>query len=962
MASTTHTSSKRLSRLDTRESVHNGSLHPPSKKSKFTESSSKQRLEEVNSKEHIHDPLFWGPYLAERQWGTVREDYSPDGNCWDYLSHYDATKQAYHWGEDGLLGASDKFGMLCASLALWNKKDPILKERLFGLTGREGNHGEDVKELYYYLDNTPQHTYMQALYRYPHTEFPYEALINHGRSFSEPEFEIMDTGIFDSSYWDINIEYAKPAAHTLICRITVTNQSKDQAKLDVIPQFSFRNTWSKPGPNKIDNPPLFQLVSGDGVDAIYDMGIFRINFNYGTHVTLNKLLFTENNSEKNDFERIESDTDTSRSHSASTDTYMSDRLEDKRHVKDAFHKFIIYDDTSAVNAKQNGTKCCAWMTLDLPSKSKTCVYWQIFPADCVGERSIMRLDEVFTFQKAKANDFYQKVIPKNATHEEVNICRQAVAGLLWSKQLYIYNMELKNKELRTHHLANYFRTAHGKKKLGWNHLSCHDILLVPDKWEFPWFASWDLAFHSVQFARIDMPFAKEQILLLLSDRYMHPNGQIPGCEFDFGDPNPPIIVWAVWKMFTMEGKKDIPYLKTCFNRLIFSFQWWHKMDPTNSYLFGHGFMGLDNISLVDRTTLPHGMTSLKQADCTGWMGMFSLTMLQIAVELCKHDNSYTDMAIKFLKQFLHIAKSINRDVTEGGLWDEEDKFFYDVVHFQEPHSTPIRLRSWTGIIPALACCAVDLKFCPLVKTFLLKCDKGFSPFVCKLSENEFFLTLVSYTKLKLILKTVFSEDEFLSPYGIRSLSKAYQDNPLIFDIAETPVTVTYLPGESNTDMFGGNSNWRGPVWLPMNFMLIECLEKYADLDKVFTVPLSIHYPSGANTKSTFFTIAQDLCRRLLKIFLPDSQGARPAHGDVQKYVVDQDWKPLVLFYEYYHAETGRGCGASHQTGWSALVLELVYKLHNMQQPPTETFTHDLFPKPPQQNLFRHQPHQSCLFH
>ncbi|XP_059144592.1 uncharacterized protein LOC131931782 [Physella acuta] len=943
-----------------RGEVNDNQSGVPSKKGRFADIFSKRidHKEDVTWKEHINDPLFWGPYLAERQWGTVREDYSHDGSCWDYLTHYDATRQAYHWGEDGLLGVSDKFGMLCASLALWNHKDPILKERLFGLTGKEGNHGEDVKELYYYLDNTPRHTYMQALYRYPQDEFPYQTLINHGRTYFDPEYEVLDTGIFDHTYWDVNIEYAKPASHTLICRITITNQSTESAKLDVIPQFLFRNTWSKPGPNKCDNPPLFQLVSGDGVDAIYDMGIFRINFNYGQNVTFNKLLFTENNSERNDFERVESDTDTSRSLSTSTDTNI-ERIEDKRHVKDAFHRYIIHEETSSVNCKQNGTKCCAWMTADVPGKSKTCVYWQIFPADCVGERSIMKLDEVFTFQKVKATEFYQKVIPREATLEEANICKQAVAGLLWSKQLYIYNMEVKNKELRNRFLTTYFRTSQGKKKTGWNHLTCHDILLVPDKWEFPWFAAWDLAFHCVQFARIDMPFAKEQLLLLLSDRYMHPNGQIPGCEFDLGDPNPPIIGWAVWKMYTMEGKKDLPYLKTCFNRLIFSFQWWHKMDPTNSYLYGHGFMGMDNISLVDRSSLPPGMTGMKQADTTGWMGLFSLTMLQIALELCKHDNSYTDMAIKFLKHFLHIARAINRSFSEGGLWDEEDKFFYDVVHYQDPHNTPIRLRSWTGIVPLLACCSVDLKLCPLVKTFLLRCDKGFSPFVCKLGENEFFLTLVSYTKLKMMLKIVFSEQEFLSPFGIRSLSKAYENNPLIFDIGDIPTSVSYLPGESDTNMFGGNSNWRGPVWLPMNYLFIECLEKYGDLDRVFTIPLSIQYPTGATSKSTFLTISRDLCKRLVSIFLPDAHGERPVHGSYERYGKDPDWKSLVLFYEYIHADTGRGCGASHQTGWSALVIEFIYKLHNMAHPATETLLHDLFPKP-QATVHHRNQHQSHL--
>ncbi|KAK3798331.1 hypothetical protein RRG08_063346 [Elysia crispata] len=910
------------------------------KKGKFTDSKKeKTDKEDLSLKEHINDPLFWGPYLAERQWGTIREDYSADGSCWHFMTHADAVKQAYLWGEDGLLGISDKFGLLCGSLALWNKKDSILKERLFGLNGVEGNHGEDVKELYYYLDNTPKHTYMKALYKYPQAEFPYEALINHNRTTAEPELEILETGVFDKDYWDVQVEYAKPVAHTIVCRITVMNQSDHEASLDIIPQFYFRNTWSKPGPDVPATVPLFQGVAKDGIDAIYELGIFRINFSHSKEVTLNSLLFTNNNSVTDTmaiFTSLEEDNSARQSEpifvhrqsgSARTSMMTTSSLGGDLYKKDAFHRYIIENKKSAVKRDNSGTKCCAWMSVQLPAKGKTCVYWQMFPADSVGESTIRKLDQLVEKQRFKADAFYHELVPAKASPQEAIVCRQAIAGLLWSKQLYLYNMEQKNKELKQMYGKEYFKSRFGHKRLGWNHLHCHDILLMPDKWEFPWFAAWDLAFHCVSVAHVDMALAKEQLLLLLSDRYMHQNGQIPGCEFDLGDTNPPIIVWAVWKIFNMEGKKDIPFLKTCFNRLIFSLQWWNKMDPTGMFLYGHGFMGLDNISLFDRSELPTGVHSLKQADCTGWMGVFTLTMLKIAIELCNNDISYTDMAIKFLRHFLFIARAINHNCSDGGLWDEVDKFFYDVAFYHEPHSTPLRIRSWSGIIPLLACCSVDLHHCPLVKTFLLKCDRHFSPFVCKLAENEFFLTLVSYTKLKLMLKTVFSEEEFLSPFGIRSMSKYYEEHPYTFEVNGTTISMDYLPGESDSKLFGGNSNWRGPIWLCMNYLFVECLEKYSDLDRVFTLPLCIHYPTKSATKMTFLSIAHDLCKRIVSIFLPGKNGARPIHGTQERYT-DTDWQKLLLFYEYIHADTGRGCGASHQTGWTALIFEFVEKLRN----------------------------------
>ncbi|GFR86789.1 glucosidase, partial [Elysia marginata] len=719
-----------------------------------------------------------------------------------------------------------------------------------------GNHGEDVKELYYYLDNTPKHNYMKALYKYPQAEFPYNALINHNRTTADPELEILETGVFEKDYWDVQVEYAKPVAHTIVCRITVMNQSDQEASLDIIPQFYFRNTWSKPGPDTPATVPLFQGVAKDGIDAVYELGIFRINFSHNKEVTLNSLLFTNNNSVTDTMAMLLSPDDHN-SLRPSIQSGFHSMIQSGRsslitpnpthggdlYKKDAFHRYIVENNKAVVKRDNSGTKCCAWLSVRLPGKGKTCVYWQMFPADSVGESSVRKLDQLVEKQRLKADNFYHELIPARATPQEAIVCRQAIAGLLWSKQLYLYNMEQKNKELRQMYGKEYFKSKFGHKRLGWNHLNCHDILLMPDKWEFPWFAAWDLAFHCVSAAHVDMALAKEQLLLLLSDRYMHQNGQIPGCEFDLGDPNPPIIVWAVWKIFDMDGKKDLPFLKTCFNRLIFSLQWWNKMDPTGMFLYGHGFMGLDNISLFDRSELPSGVHSLKQADCTGWMGLVTLTMLKIAIELCNNDISYTDMAIKFLRHFLFIARAINRTCSEGGLWDEVDKFFYDVAYYHEPHSTPVRIRSWSGIIPLLACCSVDLQHCPLVKSFLLKCDRHFSPFVCKLGEDEFFLTLVSYTKMKLMLKTIFSEDEFLSPYGIRSMSKYYEENPYSFEVNGTPISISYLPGESDSNLFGGNSNWRGPIWLCMNYLFVECMEKYSDLDRVFTVPLSIHYPT-----------------------------------------------------------------------------------------------------------------------
>lgn len=870
------------------------------------------------------DPLFWGPYLAERQWGTVREDYSFDCFNWDYLSHWEAINHAYSWGEDGLLGISDKYGMLCASLALWNYKDPVLKERLFGLNGIEGNHGEDVKELYYYLDNTPMHSYMRASYKYPHAEFPYYKIINHGLSVMDREQEIIETGVFDSGdFWDVEIEYAKPENSSIICCITVYNHSQQFAKLDVIPQFCFRNTWSQQVSNHSESRPVFQACGEKELDAIYNAGIFRINFHHGKNVKLNSLLFTNNNSVHQKHVPIHIIHESSRRKSSSSKEYHS------HGKKDAFHRYIIKGDKDAVNSDNTGTKCCAWMTVLLEGKSQTSVYWQIYPADGVGEPTIQKLQHIIQKKKKEAEAFYDKIIPKTVSPEESNVCRQAIAGLLWSKQYYHYNMDMKTKDLYNIY-PNYgdiLRTVAGKKSIHWKNLNCHDILLVPDKWEFPWFAAWDLAFQCVQYCRLDMQFAKDQILLLLSDRYMHTNGQIPGCEFDLSDPNPPLTAWAVWSIYNKDNKQDKSFLKTAFNRLIFCFQWWSKMDPNCSNLYGNGFMGMDNISVFDRSKLPSDAAFLKQADCTGWMGNFCLMMLQISLELCSRDRSYTDMCLKFFKQFLSIAKAINQNTDEGGLWNEEDRFFYDVLHYHNTDSTEIRVRSWTGIVPLLACTSINLKDCPVLKTFLLKCDQSFTPFVCKLGDDEFFMTLVSYTKLKYMLNTIFSEDEFLSSFGIRSLSRVYKDQPYNFYVDGSLETLTYLPGESNSKLFGGNSNWRGPIWLCMNYLFVECLEKYSDLDKVFTLPLSIKYPTGAQSRSTFLEIAHDISKRIVNIFLPNKWGSRPVHGNEEIYADDPSFESLVLFYEYFDAETGRGCGASHQTGWTSVVLEFIEKLH-----------------------------------
>ncbi|KAL5017253.1 hypothetical protein ScPMuIL_006842 [Solemya velum] len=850
------------------------------------------------------NPKFWGPYLPERQWATVREDNSLDGSCWEDFTHNDATKRVYRWGEDGLLGVCDIGANLCASPAFWNGVDPILKERLFGLTGPQGCHGEDVKELYYYLENTTDHTYMKALYKYPQSLFPYQQLIEeNNKPYKGSEYEILDTGVFDKGYWDIFVEYAKDTPGSLLCRYTVHNRSQKETKLVLLPQFSFRNTWAWTSSDK--PKPDFRQVSDRCIEASFEKGVFILEF-YKDGAMPKELIFTEN----------------------------ANKTNSSAYVKDGFHQYIVRgDETSVCKSERSsnynlihGTKCAAVYELVVPPSEKKQVKWTLYPAsgDSIKHLTNKQFEEIFMWRLSKTNQLYDSLLPVITMEEEKKLIRQAYAGLLWSKQFYCYSVDLWIKDKLQNELFEQVqsctRTLEKEpiiRNVGWEHMRCQDIISMPDKWEFPWFATWDLAFHMLPFVRIDPQFAMEQILLLLSDRYMHPSGQLPAYEFDFGDVNPPVHAWACLKVFHVT--KCLPFLKKCFHRLLINFTWWMNTKQTSKRnLFTGGFLGMDNISVLDRSNVPEGM-QLYQADATGWMAFYCLCMLEISVELVqKGDNVYEDMALRFFNQFISIVTTLNDSVKNGGLWHDHDKFYYDVIDIGRK-STPIRVQSMVGLVPLFA--TTHLHF---------ESNAGLDNLISKLKEeaennSEYILNCedgialvaVPREKQKHLFTHVFDEAEFLSPYGIRSLSKIYKEKPYIFTLDGEKKVLKYAPGESDSRLFGGNSNWRGPVWMCMNYLLTESLEIYH----------KIHNPEYTMTHGSLAETAKEISRRIVSIFKTGEQGYRPVHGNLENYKSDAHWKDLILFYEYFHGHSGKGCGASHQTGWTSLIIEFIHNLN-----------------------------------
>jgi len=847
---------------------------------------------------------LWGPFLSERQWGTVREDYSADGDCWRSFPHDHARSRAYRWGEDGLLGVTDRECRLCFALALWNGRDPILKERLFGLTNPEGNHGEDVKELYYYLDATPTASYLKALYKYPLAEFPYAELVrrNAERGFDDPEFEITDTGIFDGGHADVVAEYAKAGPTDVLVRVTLTNHSPHPATLHVLPTLWFRNTWSWGGGYEAEwgKPELWQ--DGDGVMAEHPtLGRYRLDAD-GPQ----QWVFTEN------------ETNFGRLFGSSNPTPF---------VKDAFHDWLIGGRGDAVNPDRRGTKAAAVYKLDLlPGQSAT-IRLRLRSAELSGPVFGTGFNTTFVARIAEADDFYNRLVP-NVSNTERPVFRQASAGLVWSQQFFYYHVG----DWVAGDPAQPAPPAHRTHpNQDWPHLFARDILSMPDKWEFPWFAVWDTAFHMIPHGDLDPAFAKDQLLRFLRDWYQHPNGQIPAYEFNFADVNPPVHAWACRRVYERDGRRDKVFLKRAFHKLALNFTWWvNRKDQTGRHLFAGGFLGLDNIGVFDRShALPTG-GHLEQADGTAWMAFFCAEMLVIALELAKDDPAYEDMASKFLEHYFSIAQAINT-LDGTGLWDEADGFYYDHLHLGG-RMVPLKVRSMVGLIPLFAVELISREALEKLPDFRrrlgwfvrhrpdvpghLELPGPDDP----LGRPNYLLSLPSRQRLERLLRYVFDEGEFLSPFGIRSLSRVHADHPYVFRAGNADHTVGYVPGEADSGLFGGNSNWRGPVWFPVNFLLIEALRRYGEY---YRDDFRVECPTGSGRWRTLTEAADEVAARLVRLFTPDETGRRPCHGDAARYADDPRWRDLILFYEYYHGDSGRGCGASHQTGWSALAATLI---------------------------------------
>ncbi len=860
----------------------------------------------------------WGPYLSERQWGTVREDYSADGNAWDYFPHDHARSRAYRWGEDGLLGICDDQGQMCFALALWNEADPILKERLFGLTNAEGNHGEDVKEYYFFLDNTPTHSYMKALYKYPQRAFPYEDLVetNHNRSREEPEYELIDTGVFaESRYFDVTMEYAKVDPLDIIIRITVTNHGPEAAPLHLLPTLWFRNTWvwgyddRKPMLNAVTNEPVQPGTEQDAriIHAQhYDLGDYWLACQ-----GMPELLFTENESNAERLWGVKNPTP---------------------FVKDGIHEMVVRGAQGKVNSQGVGTKTAAHYTWHIESGATQTLLLRLSANR--QETPFAHAGELFDIRMKEADAFYN-ALSDAQSDDTPAVQRQAFAGLLWSKQFYIYDVE---KWLHGDP-AEPTPPPQRKRNTGWRHLISADIIIMPDTWEYPWFAAWDLAFHCVTMGLIDMDFAKKQILLLLHEWYMHPNGQLPAYEWAFSDVNPPVHAWSAWHLYkrdkTTTGKGDIEFLESVFHRLLINFTWWvNRKDAEDNNIFEGGFLGLDNIGAFDRNMpLPDSMV-LEQTDGTAWMGLYCLTMLRMAMELATVNHVYVDMATKFFEHFMYIADAINGTVAgDSGLWNEEDQFFYDRISIPDGSKLPLKLRTLVGFIPLLAVETFErelLDALPEIKDRLqwFVENRPYLPHLVSTwqdvkgqqGQSLYLLALVRGSRLKSVLKWLLDPQEFLSDYGIRSLSKHYAEQPCELRTQYGDFIVKYDPAESSTGAFGGNSNWRGPVWFPINYLLVEALEKY---HQFYGDELQVEDPTGSGTNLNLEQVAIELSRRLTNIFLRDEQGHRPVFGANSTFQNDPYWRDCIPFYEYYHGDNGRGVGASHQTGWTALVANLL---------------------------------------
>jgi len=854
----------------------------------------------------------WGPYVSERAWGTVREDYSAEGTPWEYFPHDHARSRAYRWSEDGIAGICDRHQLLCFAISLWNGHDPILKERLFGLTNSEGKHGEDVKEYYFYLDSTPTHSYMKYLYKYPQAAFPYDQLIqgNRLRSHKEPEYELLDTGVFDQDrYFDVFVEYAKAAADDILIRVTVNNRGNQAATLDLLPTIWFRNTWSwgldVRRPQLQADPPL--------PDA---KAIHLSHFDMREHWLLcegePELLFTEN---ETNFRRL---------------FHVENRT---RCVKDGINDYVVSGALQAVNAQPVGTKCAARYHLSIGGGESSTVRLRLTqrkPPEGMFENTF---DELFSARVAEANEFYKAIAPSGLTEDARRVQRQAFAGMLWNKQFYNYDV---HRWLRGDPAGPEppRRRLHGRNS-GWTHLHNSDVLSMPDKWEYPWYAAWDHAFHSVTLALIDPDFAKEQLILLLRERYMHPNGQLPACEWNFSDVNPPVHAWAAWRIYKIEEehfrRRDPRFLERVFHKLLLNFTWWvNRKDEEGNNIFQGGFLGLDNIGIFDRSAIVPSGGSIEQSDATSWMGMFCLNMMTIALELAREDPAYEDAASKFLEHFAYISRATNNIAGQGiELWDRKQGFYYDVLRLPGRKSAPMRVRSMVGLIPLFAVETLESELIDTLPGFKRRMQwfienlPQFGAYIetqTTATNIRRFLSLISRDRLRRVLTVLLDESEFLSPYGIRSLSRIHRQHPYTLQVGDMKRRIGYEPGESKTALFGGNSNWRGPIWFPLNFLIIESLQKF---HRFLGDDFQIECPTGSGNSMNLSQVGSELSHRLLQIFLRDVHGRRPVYGTLEKFQQDPHWRDLMLFFECFHGDNGSGLGASHQTGWTGLIANLI---------------------------------------
>jgi hypothetical protein len=860
----------------------------------------------------------WGPYLSERQWGTVREDYSPDGESWTYFPHEQAHARAYRWGEDGLLGITDQQGRLAFAISLWNGNDPILKERLFGLTGPQGNHGEDVKEEYFYLDSTPTHSYLKALYKYPLAEFPYEQLKteNANRGFDQPEYELVDTGIFaDENYVDVLAEYAKSTPNDILIRFTISNRSRHAAEIDCLPTLWFRNTWShgRSGEGYWPKPRIEKLAAGKlAATHTSSLGKFFLLADRDPQQRSVPFLFTDNET---------------------NNEVVFGAKNEHPYVKDAFHQYVIDRKSNRTHPANVGTKAAAHYHLHIPAGESVILQLRL-----VSEADLKNVPvdnahpvgadfgEVFEQRIREADEFYAGIIPKFSDPQKTLIARQAYAGLLWTKQFYHYSVRewLEGDPSKPPPPAS----RKNGRNADWHHLYNRDVISMPDKWEYPWYAAWDMAFHMIPLAAIDADFAKHQLVLLLREWFMHPNGQIPAYEFGFSDANPPVHAWAALRVYQIDarsGKPDFSFLSRVFQKLLINFTWWiNRKDEDGNNIFSGGFLGLDNIGVFDRSRHSPLGGHIDQSDATAWMAFYCTTMLSIALELARHDPSYEDVASKFFEHFVAIADAMNT-VGGTGLWDDEDGFYYDHLHVNDV-SSPLRIRSMVGLLPLVTAGVLDSELIdslPGFKKRMVWFLENKTRLAAQISymerrgeDSKLLLAIPSRERIIKILQYMLDEAEFLSPFGIRSLSKVHLEQPYVLNNGQQHYEVRYLPGESDSGMFGGNSNWRGPVWFPVNYLIIEALLALHDF---YGDSLTVEYPTKSGNELDLGQIARHLAERLSRLFLPDKQGRRATFGEDPRFT-NPNWQNLLLFFEYFHGDSGKGLGASHQTGWTALVI------------------------------------------